>query len=444
MADTKKRVLLVDDDEMVRGFTNTVLCEEYAVMEAEDGLTGWEKARAWKPDLVITDLMMPRMHGYELCKLLKGPEGIPGVKVMVASSKMFAADKALAVEAGADEYIVKPYNIAVLREKVRSLLYGGAPVARPAGPAPDSPAIAPRPSVSASRPGPGKPLPVYVRFWGTRGSCPTAGLKTVRYGGNTPCTEVRIGDVPLILDCGTGLRELGCALSAEFAGRPVEGHIFVGHTHWDHIQGFPFFTPLYNPANTFSVYSVRGAHSSLRSLFSDSMALDYFPVPLSGLGGKVKFIELEGAVDIGVAKISYLHLNHPGICIGFRIEAQGKVITYLSDHENYGKLGGESDLSRRQDAAVADFARGSDLLIREAQYTEKEYLSRKGWGHSTYDDVAAFAAAADVKRLAIFHHDPEHTDDIMDANVKYCRDLLAGSGVKVSCFAAWDGLRVDL
>jgi ribonuclease BN (tRNA processing enzyme) len=174
------------------------------------------------------------------------------------------------------------------------------------------------------------------------------------------------------------------------------------------------------------------------------MALDYFPVPLSSLACKLRFIEMDGAVDIGVAKVSFHHLNHPGVCIGFRIEAQGKVITYLSDHENFARLGGDSDMARRQDAAVADFAQGSDLLIREAQYTEKEYASRKGWGHSTFDDAVRFAEITGVKRLAVFHHDPEHTDELMDANVEYCRGLLAKSGAKIDCFAAWDGLRVDL
>lgn len=443
MAEIKRRVLVVDDDPVLRDLATDILSAEYEIMEAEDGLDGWEKAQSWQPDLVVTDLMMPRMHGYELCKLLKGPGGISRVKVIVASSKPFAADKAQAMTAGADEYVVKPFAVDDLLSKARKLL-SADPTTNLECPALDNPGVTRRSSSLASVAKPNDTLPVYVRFWGTRGSCPTCGVKAVRYGGNTACVEVRIGDVPLIIDCGTGLRDLGGELAKEFAGRPIAGHIFVGHTHWDHIQGFPFFIPLFNPKNTFTVYSVRGASSNLRSIFSDSMALDYFPVPLTGLASKLNFIELEGAVDLGVAKVSFRHLNHPGICIGFRIEAQGKVITYLSDHEGFVKLGGDSDMARRQDAAIIDFARGSDLLIREAQYTEAEYSSRKGWGHSTYDDAVAFAAATGAKRLAIFHHDPDHTDDIMDANIKYCRGLLGGSGAKTECFAACDGLRVDL
>ncbi len=435
---------MVDDDAVIRDLAEDILVSEYEVMTAFDGQDGWEKARSWRPELVITDLMMPRMHGYELCKLLRGPEGLGGVKILVASSKPFATDKAQALAAGADDYIVKPFAINDLTDKVRKLLSGGG-AAKPPPPRPgENSAITSRSSALAAPPKSSVPQPVYVRFWGTRGSCPTSGVRTVRYGGNTACTEVRVGDVPLIIDCGTGMRELGVELTKEFNGRPIEGHIFVGHTHWDHIQGFPFFTPLYNPRNKFTVYSVHGARSSLRTIFSESMALDYFPVPLTSLASKLNFVELEGAVDIGAARVSFQHMNHPGVCIGFRIEAQGKVITYLSDHEGFAKLGGDSDLARRQDAAIVEFARGSDLLIREAQYTEKEYAARKGWGHSTYDDAAAFAAEAGVKRMAIFHHDPEHTDEIMDANVKYCRDLLGKAGSKTQCFAAWDGLKIDL
>ncbi|MEK7721894.1 MAG: response regulator [Elusimicrobiota bacterium] len=444
MGEIKRRVLIVDDDAAIRGLAADVLSPEYEVIGAEDGQDGWKKALSWRPALVISDLMMPRMHGYELCRLLRGPDGLNGVKILVMSSKSFATDKTQAMAAGADDYIVKPFSVNDLLEKVKKLLSAGTDVRPLPRHAVDNPGVTSRHSSLVSPAKPQAQLPVCVRFWGTRGSCPTGGVKTVRYGGNTPCTEVRIGGVPLIIDCGTGLRELGGELAREFADRPIEGHIFVGHTHWDHIQGFPFFTPLYNPHNTFTVYSVRGARNSLRSTFSDSMALDYFPVPLSSLASKLNFVELQGAVDIGVAKVSFHHLNHPGVCIGFRIEAQGKVITYLSDHEGFARLGGDSEMARRQDAAVLSFAQGSALLIKEAQYTEKEYATRKGWGHSTYDDAAAFAAAAGVKRLALFHHDPDHTDEIMNANVKHCQALLGAAGVKTECFAAWDGLRINL
>ncbi|HOW89920.1 MAG TPA: response regulator, partial [Elusimicrobiales bacterium] len=270
----KKRILLVDDDPMLRQLAEDVLSDDYEVLQAVDGQDAWEKAPGFRPDLVVTDIMMPRMHGYELCQLLKGPEGIKGVRILVASAKSFATDKSQAEKAGADAYLVKPYKPADLLEKVSALLSGEIPAAGPAAvpppPPPPQGISAPPPPPPPTVRAPQGPVSMRVRFWGTRGSCPVPGPNTVRYGGNTSCIEVRIGDLVLILDCGTGVRELGKVLMREFKDRPIEGHIFVGHTHWDHIQGFPFFAPLYNPRNTFNIYSVRAAHGSLQNVFGGS------------------------------------------------------------------------------------------------------------------------------------------------------------------------------
>jgi len=441
----KYRILIADDDIMLLELAWDILSAEegYEVIKAVDGQDAWEKAQVCKPDLVITDLMMPKMHGYELCEKLKGPGGIKGVRIMVASAKTFATDKAQAEASGADAYIVKPYSPSTLLQKVRELLSGVRPITlQPRPPQAASTQISAQATQCAAAPL--EHTPMYVRFWGTRGSCPISGQKTVRYGGNTACIEVRIGDLLIILDCGTGLRDLGTAMLSEFKDRPVAAHIFVGHTHWDHIQGFPFFAPLYNPRNSFSLYSVHGAHGSLENVFSGSMASDYFPIPLGSLAGKVRFIEMSGPVDLGAAKVSFCHLNHPGICIGFRIESQGRSVCYMSDHETFNKLHSENNIAQRQDETIAAFVRGCDLLIREAQYTEKEYAARVGWGHSTFDDAVHGAVEAGVKKLAIFHHDPEHTDEMMDAHLAYCRALAQKAGGKVECVAAMDGLRIDL
>ncbi|HAH07931.1 MAG TPA: phytochrome sensor protein, partial [Elusimicrobia bacterium] len=214
---------------------------------------------------------------------------------------------------------------------------------------------------------------------------------------------------------------------------------------WDHIQGFPFFTPLYDPKNTFRVHSVRGAHGSLERVFSGSMASDYFPIPLSSLSCDLQFIEMQGPIELpGGVRIRFHHLNHPGVAIGFRLEAHGKVVTYLSDHENFVKLNGDNDIARRQDADIAAFAQDSDLLISEAQYTEEEYPRRRGWGHSTYDDAVRCALAAKAKRLAVFHHDPERTDDVLDAHLSHCRELVRQAGSSMACFGAQEGQILEL
>ncbi len=447
MPGDKKKILIVDDDEMLRSLAADILSAEFEVTAAVDGQDGWEKARELRPDLVVTDLMMPRMHGYELCGLLKGKGGLPGVRVLVTSSKSFTTDVSQAAAAGADDYLVKPYLPGEMLKRVRALLGLGGAAPKP----PQEPELLrtmrrPAPTADELRvaPSAGGRLAVYVRFWGTRGSCPTCNPKVAGYGGNTSCVELRVGDTPLIFDCGTGLRELGDSLAREFKGRPLQGHIFVGHTHWDHIQGFPFFTPFYNPANKFMVFSVHGAHGSLGRIFTQSMSLDYFPIPLSSLAAKLGFVEMKGPADLGVAKVSFKHLNHPGVCIGFRVEAQGRTVTYLSDHEPFAKLGGVSDLSLRQDAEIAEFARGSDLVIREAQYTEAEYASRKGWGHATYDDAAKFALESGVKRMAVTHHDPYRSDEELDAHIDYCRGLIGRGGGATDCFGAREGMKIEL
>lgn len=433
----RKKVLIVDDDPALRDLSVAVFAEEYEVREAVNGRDGWEKALEWQPDLVVTDLMMPVMHGYELCSLLKGPKGVNGVKIIVSSSKPFSTDKSQARVAGADEYIVKPFKVEELALKAKRLLSEVTATSRTGnGEVEESASRDNFRSVPTGR----MRESICVNFRGTRGSCPTGGVRTVRYGANTSCLELRIGDVPVILDCGTGLRELGLSLSKEFSGRPIDGHIFVSHTHWDHIQGFPFFVPFYNPRNKFNVYSVHGASSSLHSIFSGSMSLDYFPIPLSSMVCGMNFVELTEPVDIGVAKVSFHHLNHPGLCIGFRIETGDKVVTYLSDHETFQRLAGDNEVSRRQEAELAEFARNSDLLVMEAQYTEEEYLSRKGWGHSTYDDVVRFGIATGAKSLAITHHDPEHDDRDLDRHQEYCRGLAAGEGTSMECFFAKDGM----
>ena len=445
MAAARKKILVVDDDEMLRSLAADLLSAEFEVHTAVDGQDGWEKASALRPDLVISDLMMPRMHGYELCGLLKGEGGLPGVKVMVTSSKSFPTDISQATAAGADDYLVKPYMPDELLRRVRALLgLDGEPPKPQPEPARTARRAAPTSAELRVEPASAGRLPVYVRFWGVRGSCPTSNPGVAGYGGNTACVELRVGDTPIIFDCGTGLRELGDSLAREFKGRELQGHIFVGHTHWDHIQGFPFFTPFYNPRNKFMVFSVHGAHGSLGRIFTQSMSLDYFPVPLSSLAAKLGFVEMKGPVDLGAARVSFQHMNHPGVCIGFRVEVQGRAVTYLSDHEPFARLGGTSDLSLRQDAEIAAFARGSDLVIREAQYTEEEYTSRKGWGHSTYDDAARFALESGVKRMAITHHDPYRTDVELDANIERCRGLIARGGGSTDFFGAREGMRIDL
>jgi phosphoribosyl 1,2-cyclic phosphodiesterase len=254
--------------------------------------------------------------------------------------------------------------------------------------------------------------------------------------------EVRCGENILIFDCGSGVRKLGLSLVKEAEGRPLNLHLFVSHTHWDHIQGFPFFVPAYLPTSQITIYSLHGADKSLEKLFTGQMDASYFPVALSDLQSQLRFVELRSDVILGETKISHFFLNHPGLAVAFRIEYGSKSVVYLTDHEPYWRLTGDNEHNRKRDREVDEFARGADLYIREAQYTEEEYPTKRAWGHSTWKDAVLSAHAAGVRQMALYHHDPMHDDGILDEILARCHALMAEQGMTFRCLAASDGLEI--
>jgi len=445
------KALVVEDDPAIADFAEMILEKEgFSVRKAVDGADGLSQAFEWKPDLILLDLMMPGLHGLEVCEKVRAEAGMAGVRILITSSKCYASDFDEAKAAGADGYLTKPYGIAALTKKVLELVSAEGGAEPPAVVGPDA-AVGGIETAESSRE-PSEAVvtetsddkEVMVRFWGTRGSSPAPGPDTVRYGGNTSCTEVRFGDTLMVVDCGSGIRLLGDALAKEFGDRQIEGHLFVGHTHWDHIQGFPFFFPFYLKKNRFSVYSVHGAGKSLKTVFQGQMASDYFPVPLHNLACDLRFVEMEGPFDIGPVRVQYHFLNHPGVAIGFRFDGFGKSVAYISDHETHSRLNGDNELSLKQDRQLNDFLRGVDVLISEAQYTEEEYKIKKGWGHSTFKDVIERGLASEAKHLVLFHHDPTHTDKMMDGYLQECREAIHRVGSPLVCSAAQEGQVIRL
>ncbi len=285
---------------------------------------------------------------------------------------------------------------------------------------------------------------ITVRFWGTRGSIATPGPTTLRYGGNTACVEIRFGSHVVVLDCGTGIRELGNSLVREFDGQPLTAHILLSHTHWDHIQGFPFFLPAYQSQTALTIYGSPAAGRSLESVFREQMAPEFFPVPLTHLQANIQFRDLTGPLNIGGALITAIGLNHPGGAIGYRLEYRGRAVAYISDHEPYCRIHGESADNSRLETELADFVRSADLYIREAQYTDEEYAQRKGWGHSTYSDALASARDAGVEAMAIFHHDPMRDDDSLDRLLSDCRAHAEKFRLKTKIDFAYEGMELHL
>ena len=292
-----------------------------------------------------------------------------------------------------------------------------------------------------------------LRFWGTRGSIATPGPATIRFGGNTSCIELTTdGGAHVILDCGTGARELGNALIANSSG-PITATILFTHTHWDHIQGFPFFAPLFVSGNHFDVYGPEGSHLSLRDVLAGQMEHHYFPVELDQLAARINYRDFsEGVHELNALTIHAIRMNHPSPTLGYRIEAHGVSALYLSDHEPYserlwrdGARPGRIDsILDEGDRRHAEYMWNADVLIHEAQYTPEEYPAKRQWGHSTFAYAVGLAAAAGVKRVFLTHHDPSHDDAAVEAIEQRARALASelGSSMEVSC--AYEGCEIEL
>ena len=245
-----------------------------------------------------------------------------------------------------------------------------------------------------------------VRIWGVRGSTPTPQAENLRYGGNTPCIEVRgaRGEC-VILDAGTGIRRLGQCLMREAAGAAVEAKIFLTHFHWDHIQGIPFFAPLFCERNRIS-FLAGATNQEIREALGGQMGKPYFPIGLSEAGAQTEFVQLESgeAVEVGGVTVRPFPLYHPQGATGYRVEGDGAVIVYATDYEH-----GVPELDR----TFREYAQDADILICDAQYTDEEYEKHRGWGHSTWRNAVAVAREAGAKKVLLFHHDPCHDDETM-------------------------------
>ncbi|MBI3968994.1 MAG: response regulator [Chloroflexi bacterium] len=287
-----------------------------------------------------------------------------------------------------------------------------------------------------------------IKFWGTRGSIATPGRGTNHFGGNTSCVEVRTGSgLLIILDCGTGIRMLGQALM-QGNKAPVRGHILLSHTHWDHIQGFPFFSPIFSAQNEFTIYAAAGSDQNIEAALAGQMRYSYFPVNLDQIGAKISYIELmEGSFDIDGVHVRTQYLNHPAITLGYRIHADGTSVVYSTDHEPWGAHlyrddgpgHGLDQIVHPNDRRHVEFLRNADLVIHDAQYTAEEYQEKRTWGHSPVDYVVDVAIEAGAKRVAMFHHEPLHDDQFLFHLAEYAQQRAYARGSKLDVSVAAEG-----
>ncbi|MSP91122.1 MAG: MBL fold metallo-hydrolase [Myxococcales bacterium] len=291
-----------------------------------------------------------------------------------------------------------------------------------------------------------------VRFWGTRGSIPTPGRTTNRYGGNTSCVEVCIDEALFICDGGTGLRELGIDLMKR-GSQSIVAHLLFSHMHWDHIQGFPFFVPAYIPSNTFYIYGTSPGDRRFHNLLSGQMRSDYFPVDFSELNADIRAVDLGNADRVidGV-RVRCMEQCHPGTSYAYSFEKGGRKVVYATDNEIDMTLPDakavQADLAapRKIPDDLVAFVRDADLLIVDGQYTDEQYFPKHvGWGHPRATTAVDLAVQAGARQLAIYHHDPMQSDIQIDMKIAACRSRVQAFGSSLFVFAAREGieLRID-
>jgi phosphoribosyl 1,2-cyclic phosphodiesterase/CheY-like chemotaxis protein len=404
------KFLIVDDDPIILKLMQAVLEEGgHSVKTFESSLLALRQIPVDRPDVVITDVIMPEMDGFELCQQIRSRPDLAAIKIIMCSSKSYDFDRRRAKELGADGYIVKPIQRDSLLRLIAEILSDK----------------------------------VTVTYWGVHGTLPVPGPGTLRYGGNTPCISVEISGEPLyIFDCGSGIKQLSDHLAAAKMQR-LSARIFISHTHWDHINTIPFFGPLYARGNQIEVFGPYQGDLTIERAIAAQMESVYFPVTIREFGARLVFRDLrEENLTFGAVRIDTILLKHPGYCLGYRLTCHGRSVCYITDNELYLRTDPRYDLSYVE--RLANFVHGADLLITDTTYRDHEYPAKIDWGHSCVSEVADLAARAKVKRLHLFHHDPDQSDDDIDLKLKETREALALLGSNAECGAPAEGSKLDL
>ena len=431
--------LLIDDDaESRKRIAHLFARHDWDTIEAEEGAAGIDLAFAQRPNVIVCDLLLPKISGLQVCRAIR--EKLASPKIIIVAGRTYDIERNAVLEAGGDDYFVKPLKWEKLAAAIR----------RPRRPRRK---LTPRQSRALKF----HPPSTRIKFWGVRGSIPVPGPSTIGYGGNTTCVEVRTNGDIIILDAGSGIRELGIALEQEFGSAPINLTMLLTHTHWDHIQGLPFFLPAYKAKNSIRVLGYEGARVGLATILAAQMEVPFFPVSWSDLPGTIKIRELKQMeFSIGKVRVRSKFLNHPGICAGYRLFTKEGSIAFLPDNEPFEPLklklaarDGIHPQKARAQAAVqrsklVEFLKDTDILILDAQYTDEKYQEHIGWGHGALSRVVSLALEARAKKLFLFHHDPAHDDHKIDEMLERASLLVVESGRKLEVEAAREGAEIWL
>ncbi len=436
----RKGLVLVTEDVQViaEKMAATLRRGGYDVVLAEDGAQCLELARSLLPGLIILDIMMPKIHGIDVMKQLRSVPETQNIGVIVCTAKSFGTEYSEVSELGAFDFLVKPCEPLVLIKAVDRFFVNRANPER---------RLPPRETGSAEGDAFRPSLQTHhgcLTLWGTRGSTPTPGAAFLRHGGQTSCMVITRGTTVCIFDSGSGIRDFGPHL---LKSGIRTAHLFITHTHWDHIQGFPFFIPAYVPGFKINVYGARGFGKDLKSVFSGQLDRDYFPVQLEEMKAELNFVHLtQEPVELEGAKVTWEFSNHPGATVGYKIDLGGVKVAWVPDNEFLQGYIGSPDMISREDERVApyhkmiDFLTRVDLLIHEAQYTNEEYPKKIGWGHTGLSNACLLAKLARVRRWIVTHHDPSHDDPFLESKLNLTRQLLDRSGHPIPVAHGYDGL----
>ena len=402
--------MVVDDDAlMAEVIAKFLSAAGFDTTTTTDAAGAFDKIFEMRPDCIVCDLMMPEVDGLNLLKRIRETPDLEGVKFIMISAKAYDFDQKRAFEFGADGYIRKPLDTETFVAAVTRIIEDKVDLA----------------------------------FWGVRGTLPASGPDTLKYGGNTSCVSLEFPrEQFFIFDGGSGIKKLGDWLMTQ-ERKKIVARIFISHPHWDHTNAIPFFAPLYAQGNEFQVFGANQGDITMRELISAQMDGVYFPITLSEFAARVYFDDLEEeSITVDGIEVQTKLLSHPGKCLGYRVNYHGRSICYITDNELF--LETSEFYTPHYEQNLAKFVEGADALITDTTYSDEEYKTKVGWGHSCVGKVAELAHLAKVDNLYLFHHDPDQNDDAIDAKFDYASELMEKWGSSTTVLAPKEGDRFKI
>ncbi len=440
----KKKILIAEPSKKIEErIRQSSLMDDYTLFFVSDGLECQKQIESILPDLVVMELLLPKQHGIEILKWMKKNPALKSIGVIMTTYEIMQQNYRAAYDNGAQFFLEKPFHAHQLEKLIKQYFLKTLTKAPFLGPK-----LLEFGSDSYYNPKYETPKN-YLRFWGTRGTSSVSGGEYTKFGGNTSCLEVRYGKECIIFDSGTGIRPLGEKLIAE---GHYHLHLFISHTHQDHVVGFPFFLPLYFDRTQMSIYSPIGFEKTTKELFTDMLAYSFFPVRLEQMRAHVEFIDINDhdTLKIGQLEVSMCYTYHPGATLCFKIKTPKQTIAYVTDNEFLiGFHGHPQDLHQEDPrldcyTAFIEFLQDCDLIIHEAQYFPKEYLERVGWGHSSMVNASILFKFAPCPIWIVTHHDPRHHDQDLNYKAELHRKILREANILTHIRYAYDGMLIEI